>query len=157
MGFKVGAEIGVNLGKYSYRLCKYNPNLKLYCIDPWLSNPLQMYPQEWWDNVYAMATTLLEGKSVEIMRMTSEDAAKIIPDNSLDFVYIDAMHDFESVVRDLSLWYPKVRKEGVVSGHDYIPICGVVDAVNGFTKSKRIGKLYITAEPIRIKSWFFVK
>ena len=40
-------------------------------------------------------------------------------DNSLDFVYIDANHDFVNFTQDLHEWYKKVRVGGIISGHDY--------------------------------------
>ena len=54
------------------------------------------------------------------MVMESCCAALKFPDRYFDFVYIDAKHDFKSVYRDISLWKPKVRKGGLLCGHDYI-------------------------------------
>lgn len=51
--------------------------------------------------------------------MSSTDAVKFIPDGYADIVYIDACHDYNSVKRDIELWLPKVKKGGIVSGHDY--------------------------------------
>ena len=50
-----------------------------------------------------------------------DDSAKVsegFKNESLDFVYVDGGHDFKSVKKDLELWTPKVRKGGVVCGHD---------------------------------------
>jgi len=35
LGYKTGAEIGVYKGEYSEVLYLGNPEMKLYCIDPW--------------------------------------------------------------------------------------------------------------------------
>lgn len=53
-------------------------------------------------------------------------------DNSIDFVFIDADHHYQSVKKDIELWYPKVRTGGIISGHDYAygGECGVIPAVN---------------------------
>ncbi|KAH3766052.1 WD repeat domain 60 [Pelomyxa schiedti] len=61
-------------------------------------------------------------KHATVLRLTSEQAAKLIPDDSLSFVYIDARHDYSSVLQDLSLWYPKLKRGGVLAGHDFIDI-----------------------------------
>ncbi len=53
-------------------------------------------------------------------RMTTLEAALLVPDNSLDYVYIDARHDYCGVKEDLEAWWPKLRKGGVFAGHDYI-------------------------------------
>jgi predicted O-methyltransferase YrrM len=47
-------------------------------------------------------------------------AADDFLDNSLDFVYIDAGHRFDDVVQDIIKWTKKVRKGGIISGHDYM-------------------------------------
>jgi len=37
----------------------------------------------------------------------------------LDFVFIDANHMYEPVKEDIEAWYPLIRKDGIISGHDY--------------------------------------
>jgi hypothetical protein len=49
----------------------------------------------------------------------STAAANLYSDNSIDFVFIDAAHDYDSVVADIKAWYPKVKPGGMLSGHDY--------------------------------------
>jgi hypothetical protein len=51
--------------------------------------------------------------------MSSIEAAETYLDNSLDFVFIDAAHDYDSVKQDIISWLPKVKKGGIISGHDY--------------------------------------
>ena len=65
-------------------------------------------------------------------KTTSEEFSKTIEDGSLDFVYIDGDHQYESCKKDLQLWIPKIKKGGIIAGHDYLAICflGVVNAVN---------------------------
>lgn len=53
------------------------------------------------------------------IRKTSVAAAVTYENESLDFVFIDAAHDYESVKEDIFHWLPKVKKGGVLSGHDY--------------------------------------
>lgn len=38
-------------------------------------------------------------------------------DKSIDFLFIDGNHDYESVKKDIELWLPKVK--GVIAGHDF--------------------------------------
>ncbi len=52
--------------------------------------------------------------------MTGAEASDAIPHHALDFVYLDARHDYASVLEDLGQWSEKVRPGGVLSGHDYI-------------------------------------
>ena len=64
-------------------------------------------------------------------RMTTDKAASLFEDSSLDGVFIDADHTYEAVKKDIQNWFPKVRKGGILAGHDYIHTWpGVVQAVN---------------------------
>lgn len=46
-------------------------------------------------------------------------AASIIKDETFDFFWIDADHRYHAIKRDIELWLPKVKKGGILSGHDY--------------------------------------
>jgi predicted O-methyltransferase YrrM len=100
-----GAEIGVQHGLFSKEM-KYDG--KVLCIDLWEDK-----------GIYRLARNNLKDPKYALIRSGSEDGSKNVLDESLDFVYIDADHTYESVKKDLSLWIPKVRKGGVVMGHDY--------------------------------------
>jgi SAM-dependent methyltransferase len=53
------------------------------------------------------------------MRMTSQDAVHQFDDASLDFVFIDASHEYEDVKDDIRVWIKKVKPGGILAGHDY--------------------------------------
>ena len=59
-------------------------------------------------------------KNIIKIRKTSVEAAKDFEDGSLDAVYIDAEHDEESVREDIRTWRPKIKRGGILSGHDYV-------------------------------------
>ena len=128
LGFKVGAEVGVFAGEYSRRLCQIIPDLQLFCIDPWKNMPER----------YAEAQAKLAPYNAKVIRKTSLDAVREFDDNCLDFVYIDGEHSYESVKEDIEAWTPKVRKGGIVAGHDYYYTragnIGVILTVNQYTK-----------------------
>jgi predicted O-methyltransferase YrrM len=117
--FKVGAEVGVAQGNHAKILCDNIPNLKLYCVDVWeryhgyyeYTNRIRKY--------YREAQERLAPYDCVFIKKFSMDAVKDFDRQSLDFVYIDAAHDFQSVSDDLCQWIPKVRYGGVVFGHDY--------------------------------------
>jgi predicted O-methyltransferase YrrM len=74
---------------------------------------------------------------IEIMKSTSSDASRKFDDESLDLIYIDASHDYHSVLKDLQDWYPKLKTGGIICGDDYIDGWpGVVSAVNEFFSNK---------------------
>lgn len=132
-GFKKGAEIGVFTGYFSEILCKTIPGLDLTCVDVWGWGKYKKAEQECLERLRPYDTIIIKEYSVE--------AAKQVPDGSLDFVYIDAAHDYENVKKDLEAWTPKVRIGGVVSGDDFYNFPsgkgGVMQAVTEFTSNNR--------------------
>ena len=57
----------------------------------------------------------------------SPEAAKDFADHILDIVYIDAEHDYDSVMADIKAWMPKAKH--AIAGHDYHVFEGVRKAV----------------------------
>ena len=128
LDFKVGAEIGVWRGEYSETLCKANPNLHLYSVDSWQLSSYEKLeqeialnaPQSYFDTKYREAVQRLKPYNCTIVKKDSMPALADFADNSLDFVYIDANHDFVNFTNDLHYWLKKVRPGGIMSGHDYV-------------------------------------
>eukprot|EP00930_Biecheleria_cincta_P004820 TRINITY_DN105751_c0_g1_i1.p1 TRINITY_DN105751_c0_g1~~TRINITY_DN105751_c0_g1_i1.p1 ORF type:complete len:363 (+),score=62.05 TRINITY_DN105751_c0_g1_i1:55-1143(+) len=55
-----------------------------------------------------------------VVNLDSQLAASQIEDGAIDFVYLDARHDFAGVIADIHAWWPKVRTGGVFAGHDFV-------------------------------------
>lgn len=154
LDFKIGVEIGVQRGRNASQMCKRIPDLQLTCVDPWTLY-LPGMKIERVEKYYEMAKNKLKNFNIKWMRMTSMEAVKTIKDGSLDFIHIDGAHDFDNVIMDLIAWCPKVKKGGIISGHDYIPITGVIKAVNAYIFAHGIHQIYITGDwPT---SFFWVK
>jgi len=66
---------------------------------------------------------------IEDIKSFSWRASEFFEDKSVDFVFIDADHSYESVKKDIIAWLPKVRSSGMISGHDYFTAPGVRKAV----------------------------
>src|SRR5512146_3256368 len=108
-GFNRGVEIGTQTGVFAEMLCKGNGNIDLTCIDPWFRYPeYKALPGENLQENYQIAKKRLSPYNVELMRSYSMDAVKHFEDGSLDFVYIDANHEFEWVINDIIQWSKKV-------------------------------------------------
>jgi hypothetical protein len=156
-GFKVGAEIGVWNGVHAVEILGAIKGLELFCVDSWCGfSQEKFFTDQEMISVYEDAKANLSGRNVHIVKNTSVEASKLISDGALDFVYIDACHYFNEVMLDILLWAPKVRKGGIVAGHDFRDLykCGVVDAIKAYTQANRIIEWYITFE--EYPSWFWV-
>lgn len=164
--FKIGAEIGVCDGRYSEILCKEIPGLKLFCVDPWLPYSDSWRGKDHQEKTYNIAKEKLKDFDTKLLRMTSLNASLLdaIPDKSLDFVYIDGSHTFDNVMLDIILWAPKVRRKGIVAGHDYCHFTnsGVIEAVNKYCEIhdielNLIGRNMENHQDDRQPTWWFVK
>jgi len=70
---------------------------------------------------------------------TSELISKTFKDRSIDMVFLDAAHDYESVKLDLESWYPKLKVGATFGGHDYFwSPDGVKRAVDEFCLLKNL-------------------
>lgn len=172
MGFRTIVEVGVEAGLYTEVLCKANPEAKVYAIDSWTAYKgyREYITQSKIDSFYTQAQERLAPFNCELIKAYSMDAVKQFKDGSIDAVFIDGNHQFEFVSQDVGFWSRKVRKGGIVSGHDYIKrsvptATHVVQALNAWTDAHGINPWFVLGRrekrpgEIRDKSrsWMFVK
>lgn len=155
LGYTVGAEVGTKKGDFAKILCEANPGLHLYCVDAW--SAAFGGEQSTHDRYFRRAQANLNGHNVTFVKKPSMEALPDFKDGSLDFVYIDANHQFDYACPDLIFWSQKVRSGGIVSGHDYFRHYrgGVVEAVDAYTRCHHIDPWYVTLE--LWPSFFWVK
>jgi predicted O-methyltransferase YrrM len=166
LGYQRGAEIGVARGVYSEILCRAIPELVLYCVDPYRGDPGY---EDFTDAVLAQmqrdAHQRLKKYPVRWMELPSLRAAEQFKDRSLDFVYIDGDHRWRSVTQDIAAWEMKVRRGGILAGHDYYPGWRqVMGAVDGYVTAFEIEPWFLVGSKqvlageshYRARSWFWM-
>lgn len=131
-------EVGSWKGRSAAYMCveivNSGKDIEFYCVDSW---------NDWWNeqencgvkNLYSTFLKNLEPVApyFKPLKLNSLDAAIKFKDESIDFVFLDAGHDYESVKSDILAWYPKIKQGGILAGHDYFPnhpTDDVYDAVN---------------------------
>jgi len=160
LDFKTGAEIGTEHGIYAEIICKANPQLKLYCVDPWTAKPYYQgqKDQDEVDSFFETAKSRLASYNCDLFKMTSMEAVKRFEPNSLDFVFIDGDHHFEYVVNDIIHWSRIVKPGGIVYGHDYNDKYQVREAVNAYMDVSKINPWFILHKRGRITDcWMYVR
>ena len=129
----IGIEIGVQEGKYSeIILNNWKSCSKYIMIDAWTEQP------NYYDRANVPTTKQLElyeqtkrrlrriaddsTRNIELVyyRNYSSDAVTYIEDNSIDFIFIDARHDYCGVEEDIRLYWDKLKPGGLLTGHDYL-------------------------------------
>jgi predicted O-methyltransferase YrrM len=160
LDYKIGAEIGVAQGYYSEELCKANPSMKLFSIDPWKA--YKGTGQRKASRFYKDAVERLEPYNCVIMRDFSMNAVKAFDDGELDFVYIDGNHDFKNVACDICEWSKVVRPGGIIAGHDFKRTKGknyilhVKDVVQAYAYAHQIRPWFVLNSD-RNPNWMWVK
>ncbi len=161
-------EIGVREGFNFQNMIKHGPKLAV-AIDCWLDDGTPSRndscgSQAELDKQYNDFKTLVSDKSfVKIYRDYSYNAVKEFPDEYFDFIFIDADHTYEGCKRDILDWYPKVKKGGVLCGHDYVHrrvptvkgiiTFGVIEAVDEWVVNNKIPNLFF----LKPSTWGVIK
>lgn len=66
-----------------------------------------------------MCYFMVRFKQFRIVKLPSTEAIRLFTDGYFDLVFIDAYHSREAVREDIECWRDKVRKGGILCGHDY--------------------------------------
>lgn len=135
----VGLEIGVDKAWNAYNMLKNLDIKKLYLIDPYFPQSEEFdedgersYTKGEYRPTKELAEQLLKEFDDKVVWKigTTEEMVRDIPDEYLDFCYIDGCHKYESVKKDIEFCLPKVKKSGMLAGHDFTNAHrGVIKAV----------------------------
>ncbi len=158
-----GVEIGVWKGKNANCLMAYLDIEKLYLIDPYEfydgydeSDYIDEHinPDETYINTKELLSPYKE--KTKFIREKSEDAVKKIPDK-LDFVYVDGNHSYEYVMKDIELYWPKIRKGGLLCGDDFgLHQPGVCRAVSEFIQENNLDNKLRRCRSM-FEDWWIIK
>ncbi len=149
----IGVELGVWKGASSEKFLKKTKHLHL--VDAWAPESyqaskehgsyegyLERYSQlvgsknpndfvKYYDKIYNEVKDKFENSSVTIHRMSTDDFFKTFNDK-VDWVYIDAAHDYEGCLKDLRNSIKILQEGGIIYGDDYNNKPGVKQAVDYF-------------------------
>jgi len=148
------AEIGVHIGDFSAVILDAVEPARLHLIDPWHYEGDEQYKESFYGGAGGKSQTAMDRRhkrvcdrfaaqiergQVEVHRAFSTDALAAMPDDSLDWVYIDGNH--------LRLALRKTRPGGYITGDDYGPggwwKGGVKRAVDEFARSQPVDLIMI--------------
>jgi predicted O-methyltransferase YrrM len=144
--FEKIVEVGVWKGHSISYLADKNRNSKIWAVDLFEETDDVYYQKphlkDQLPHIYEIYNANLVNKNVrdivQDIKGDSFESAKHFEDNSIDFVFIDASHEYDKVKKDISAWYDKVKEGGMISGHDYGSFPGVKQAVDELVKDKNL-------------------
>lgn len=124
---EVGAFYGKSSAYMAVEIINSGKNIRFDVVDTWRGSPEHQLGA--WDyqpdmvndtafDVFQRNMSPVAGHYNPV-KLPSVEAAALYEDGSLDFVFIDAAHEYEFVKADIEAWLPKVKKGGFICGHDY--------------------------------------
>lgn len=148
----VGCELGVFEGEFSEILLSEDKFSKLYLVDLFDGivesgdkSGNNIKSKNSLDLLNSVLNKFVNKQCVEIVKKDSVSFLESFPDNYFDFIYIDTSHQYEHTKRELNTSLRKIKKDGIIAGHDYnrYRFDGVVRAVDEFSKENNL-KLNLT-------------
>ena len=119
-------EIGVFRGEFAERILRESESLKTYhMIDSWKNLEAWNKPankdNETFERYYleTLDRTDFAVNIRNILRGKTTEVIGEIPDESIDFAYIDGDHTLKGITIDLVSVYPKIRDNGWIAGDDF--------------------------------------
>jgi predicted O-methyltransferase YrrM len=128
--FQVMIEVGIDTGKTTFHLLETIPHLTIYAVDTDISKFYTASVKE----KYGDRLIPIQGYSFQV--------ADQFADNFADIIFIDADHSYASVKKDILKYTPKLKKGGLLTGHD-IDYPGVNKAVNEVIKNFDVGPNFV--------------
>lgn len=125
-GFTTGVEVGVKQGVFAKVILDKWKSCKSYMlVDVWAHQEnykdIANVADATHNQFYEQTKAALQQYSTitEFFKMYSSEAAKKIDKNSVDYVYLDARHDYCGVLEDIENYWPLIKPGGIMAGHDY--------------------------------------
>jgi cephalosporin hydroxylase len=107
---------------------------KVVAIDPFLNDyDINDITCQYMDltNVYSVFfNNTVPYSNISLIKKTSDDAVDELKSQMFDFIYIDGLHTYTQIKKDITNYLPLVKPGGFIAGHDYHPVYqGVVDGI----------------------------
>jgi hypothetical protein len=111
-------EIGTYAGEAAEVFARYFP--EVHCVDPF-DFPLdgEALQFSWAEVESSFDERARLNFNIYKHKGLSVDVARSVASQSLDFVYIDADHSYKAVRSDIEAWFPKVKPNAFIGGHDF--------------------------------------
>lgn len=130
MNYKIGCEVGVYRGLSLLNLAQQCGSIeKMYAIDNWKPHTDYKYDEngQFYDiKDIELSKTIFEhnlkysgvDSKIEVIEKDSEIASKDFKNSYFDFICLDCYSNSEEITDNIKYWWPKVKSEGLLIGHD---------------------------------------
>lgn len=146
-GFRTGVEVGVAAGRFAEHFLRSTRGLDGFhwtMVEPFVQPELRRKLDgavDNWESWAAQNISWTKYSLIESTSLSEEALTKIV---GQDFVYLDGLHTYQNVLKEMHHYWTRVLPGGILAGHDYCsakqithaPRCGVYTEFAG----KRAGK-----------------
>lgn len=163
----VCAEVGVAYGDFSRKIIDIMNPKKFYAIDLFANGGVHdfwgrttikdsgMNNRTWYENRFKKE---IQSGVLETRQGFSWDELSQFPDNYFDYIYLDACHSFDSVIKDIEVVKDKIKEGGYIAFNDYVlfnmwsgpnnpdSYYGVIPAANSLINNSSSKVLFLTLE-----------
>ena len=168
--YKNVAEVGIGYGTHAKYIMKTTNVDKLYLIDPmkyyendgFATDIITKEPNaggKQFNELYELIQLELSPwkERIHFLRVPSLEVSQdMIPDGSLDAVFVDGDHSYSAVSADLKFWWKKIRVGGQMLGDDWW-ISDVQQAVSEFANTNSLEFDFLEKESEKYKIFRFKK
>lgn len=128
---EVGTWKGKSIAFLAVEVLNSGKNITIDAVDTWNGTAEEAPHRDDWhvqngklydlflNNIKPLTRGQHDFDVIKPIRKASVEAAKDHADGSLNCVFIDAAHDYDSVCQDIKAWLPKVKTGGIIAGHDW--------------------------------------
>lgn len=140
---EVGVWKGHSIAYLAKKLIEKSIAFELFAIDPWdgkidVTTVTDFEKEHLYEIYEEYLKSMNVREQIKDIKMVSLDAVKLFKNSYFDFILIDANHQEEMVTADVTAWWPKLKKNGILACHDYVKHCGVYPAINKMIESRKI-------------------
>ena len=162
-------EVGVNRGHFAEKFLSQWTGAHYVAVDPWIDHMDEVMSDiTYIKQEYSRSADMEEAISrlrpfdgrITVLRMTSTEAAVHFVTETVDVVFIDALHRYGAVMADMQVWWRTIKRGGLMFGHDYfLSVHGIVNiftvqaAVHEFAKEMNV-PVFTTGDG---ECWYIVK
>jgi predicted O-methyltransferase YrrM len=145
---EVGVWKGMSASYMAVEIINSNKNIKFDCVDTWeFFDWFTDISKGSYEDIYEIFLKNINPVKdyINVVKKISWEAASDYTNESLDFIFIDASHDYESVKKDITSWLPKLKIGSIIAGHDYYhnPVFNAVNELLGVANIRYMDSCWI--------------
>lgn len=151
------AELGVETGIYAKKIFELSKPKEFHLVDVWdsISDPWPSKEKqaENYKQIFKTFESAIGKRQIIVHKGDDISYLQSLPDNYLDWIYIDSSHIYEHTLQELMVSDRKLKPNGFICGHDFVDNefgrrsgFGVIKAVNQFINNSDWRLVYLTKD-----------